>query len=134
MRAVVVDRKMEPHELEVREIEAPGIGADQVRIEVRAAGCNFSDVLMLRGEYQVKPPHPFVPGGEVGGVVREVSLSCVVNDYFPAEACVGKWVLVHVGFAMSIIDEKQAAETLAALEELGEVEEELEAMRSSGLA
>lgn len=72
MRAVVVDRFMMPEELSVSEIDSPSIADDQVRIEVRAAGCNFSDYLMLKGEYQVKPPFPFVPGGEVGGVVREL--------------------------------------------------------------
>ena len=72
MRAVVVDRLMTPEELEVKEIDPPVPGEGEVRIEVRAAGCNFSDVLMLRGEYQVKPPLPFVPGGEVGGIVKEV--------------------------------------------------------------
>ena len=71
MRAVVVDALMAtPGALRVREIEAPDPGAGEVLIDVRAAGCNFSDVLMLRGEYQVRPALPFVPGGEVGGVVR----------------------------------------------------------------
>ena len=72
MRAVVVDRLMTPEELSVREIDPPSLGEGELRIEVRAAGCNFSDVLMLKGEYQVKPPLPFVPGGEVGGLVKEV--------------------------------------------------------------
>ena len=72
MRAVVVDRLMPPEDLTVREIDAPTPGEGELRIEVKAAGCNFSDVLMLRGEYQVKPPLPFVPGGEVGGIVKEV--------------------------------------------------------------
>jgi NADPH2:quinone reductase len=72
MRAVVVDRMMEPEELRVREIEPPVLQADEVRIAVGAAGCNFSDLLMLKGEYQVKPALPFVPGGEVGGIVSEI--------------------------------------------------------------
>ena len=50
MRAVVVDRLMEPEELRVSEIPTPVAGAGAVRIEVAAAGCNFSDVLMLKGE------------------------------------------------------------------------------------
>jgi NADPH2:quinone reductase len=41
-------------------------------VDVRAAGCNFFDILMVQGRYQVKPPFPFVPGAEVAGVVREV--------------------------------------------------------------
>ena len=71
---------------------------------------------------------------DVSGVRREVNLICIVDDDHPIEACVGDWVLVHVGFAMSRIDEAEAAATLAILEELGEVAPELDAMRSSGEA
>jgi NADPH2:quinone reductase len=45
----------------------PGRG---VLVDVHAAGVSFPEVLQTRGEYQVKPPLPFVPGSEVGGVVR----------------------------------------------------------------
>jgi NADPH2:quinone reductase len=45
----------------------PGEG---VLVDVHAAGVSFPEVLQTRGEYQVKPPLPFVPGSEVGGVVR----------------------------------------------------------------
>ena len=48
--------------------------------------------------------------------------------------CVGDWVLVHVGFAMSLIDETAAAETLRILTELGEAQQEIAAMRASGRA
>jgi len=72
MRAVVVDRWMEPSELAVSELPDPKVGSGQLGIEVRAAGCNFFDILLVQGRYQVKPPFPFVPGGEVAGVVREV--------------------------------------------------------------
>ncbi len=72
MRAVVVDRWQEPAELKVSDAPEPQPGPGQVAVEVRAAGCNFFDILMVRGEYQVKPPFPFVPGGEIAGLVREV--------------------------------------------------------------
>lgn len=49
-----------------------------------------------------------------GGIVREVCL-----EYVP-EANVGDWVIVHVGFAISRIDEAEAARTLQFLEEMGE--------------
>jgi hydrogenase expression/formation protein HypC len=65
----------------------------------------------------------------VCGVRREINLHCVVDDEHPVDSCVGDWVLVHVGFAMSRIDEAEAAETLRVLAELGEVEETLDAMR-----
>lgn len=48
---------------------------------------------------------------EVGGVRREVSLA------FAPEAAAGEWVLVHVGFALAVIDEEEARATLALIEE-----------------
>src|SRR5918997_4552222 len=45
----------------------PGRG---VMVDVHSAGVSFPEVLQTRGEYQIKPPLPFVPGSEVGGVVR----------------------------------------------------------------
>ena len=49
----------------------------------------------------------------------------------PPESCVGDWVLLHVGFAMSRIDEAEAAETLRILTELGEAQAELDAMEGA---
>jgi NADPH2:quinone reductase len=72
MRAVVVERKMEPRALTVREVPAPVAAEGQVLVDVRAAGCNFSDVLMLAEQYQVRPAFPFIAGGEVAGVVSAV--------------------------------------------------------------
>src|SRR5262245_55580000 len=72
MRAVVVDRWIEPSELAVREVPEPELGPGMVRVGVRAAGCNFFDILMVRGQYQVRPPFPFTPGAELAGVVEEV--------------------------------------------------------------
>ena len=72
MRAVVVDRWMEPSELAVRELPDPEAGAGMLGVDVRAAGCNFFDILMAKGQYQVKPPFPFVPGAELAGVVNAV--------------------------------------------------------------
>src|SRR3954469_575394 len=45
----------------------PGSG---VVVDVHVAGVSFPEVLQTRGEYQIKPPLPFVPGSEVAGVVR----------------------------------------------------------------
>src|SRR5262245_39797137 len=72
MRAVVVDRWMEPSELAVREVPESEVGPGTLRVGVRAAGCNFFDILMVRGQYQVRPPFPFVPGAELAGVVEAV--------------------------------------------------------------
>lgn len=54
----------------------------------------------------------------VGGVKRQVNIACIVDDAHPVEACVGNWVLVHVGFAMNRIDEAEAAETLDMLQQI----------------
>ena len=64
---------------------------------------------------------------EVGGVRRNVNLE-LLSDI---EVNPGDYVLIHVGFAMSKIDEHQAAETLRLLHELGSYEPELEQFRSS---
>ncbi len=70
---------------------------------------------------------------DVCGVRRQINISCIVDDDHPPEKCLGDWVLVHVGFAMSRIDAEQAAETLKILQELGEAQAELESMRSGAL-
>lgn len=67
---------------------------------------------------------------DVSGVRRSVNLACVADPADP-EAVLGAWVLVHVGFALAVIDEAEAAETLRALEALGAAMEEVEAMRAS---
>ena len=54
-------------EPEPSHVLTPGEG---VVVEVHAAGVSFPEVLQTRGEYQISPPLPFVPGSEVGGVVR----------------------------------------------------------------
>ena len=68
---------------------------------------------------------------EVGGVRRPVNISFISGEDRAPESCIGEWVLVHVGFAMSRIDEAEAARTLAVLAELGELQAEMEAMRQS---
>ncbi|MBP6746104.1 HypC/HybG/HupF family hydrogenase formation chaperone [bacterium] len=68
---------------------------------------------------------------EISGVRRQVSLTCIVSDEHPIESCIGDWVLVHVGFAMSLINEDEAKKTLELLMELGEAQKELEAMQIS---
>lgn len=63
---------------------------------------------------------------EISGVRRPVNIACVVNDGEPVESCVGIWVLVHVGFAMSRIDEEEAKNTLELIDQLGDFQQELD--------
>jgi NADPH:quinone reductase len=55
----------------------PGSG---VVVDVHAAGVSFPELLQTRGQYQVKPPLPFVPGSEVGGVVRSAPDGAGVSE------------------------------------------------------
>ena len=71
---------------------------------------------------------------DVCGVRRQINISCIVDESHPVDTCVGDWVLVHVGFAMSRIDAVEAAETLKILTELGEMQAELESMSESEAA
>ena len=66
---------------------------------------------------------------EVGGVRRTVNIAFIVDEEHPVASCQDDWVLVHVGFAMIRIDEKEAAATLALLHELGELQADIDAMR-----
>jgi len=68
---------------------------------------------------------------DFNGVKRVINLACVVDPTRTIEDCVGDWVLVHVGFAMSRIDEREAAETLRVLDMLGEAQAEMMAIRNS---
>ncbi len=67
---------------------------------------------------------------DVSGVKREVNIACIVDADHSAKSCVGDWALIHVGFAMARMDEKEAAKTLKLLHELGEVQLEMDAMLS----
>lgn len=70
----------------------------------------------------------------VSGVKRAVNLSCVAPEDGDFQTLIGRWTLVHVGFAMSIIDEDEAQRTLQILAELGELQEEMAAMEQSDQA
>ena len=73
MRAVRQHELTGPSGLRVDEVpEPPPPGPGEIVVDVRAAGVNFPDVLLSHGKYQFKPEPPFVPGGEVAGVVRAV--------------------------------------------------------------
>jgi len=69
---------------------------------------------------------------DVGGVRRAVSLVLVRQEGEPLEALIGAWVLIHVGFAMSRIDEHEARRTLELLEEMGELMEQGYAQKAVG--
>jgi NADPH2:quinone reductase len=72
MKAIVCHEFGPIEALRLQDCPDPVAGEGEVLIDVHAAGVNFPDGLMVRGEYQVKPPRPFTPGSEVAGVVAAV--------------------------------------------------------------
>ncbi len=88
MRALIV-RDLLPDfaGAEIAEIPAPSPGPGQVLVKVRAASVNFPDLLMTRGEYQMKPPLPFTPGLDIAGDVA--ALGEGVTTFNIGDAVVG---------------------------------------------
>lgn len=88
-------REVELPEPEASHMLTPGEG---VLIDVKAAGVSFPEVLQTRGEYQFKPPLPFVPGGEVAGVVRSAPADSGLSagDRVAATCMLGGWADVAV--------------------------------------
>lgn len=72
MRALLCKTLGTYDQLTVETVDEPQPGPGEVLIDVRAAGINFPDLLIVQGKYQFKPPLPFVPGGECAGVVSAV--------------------------------------------------------------
>ncbi|MEZ5869366.1 hydrogenase expression/formation protein HypC [Defluviimonas denitrificans] len=77
----------------------------------------------------ITSPDRLMAMAEVSGVRREVNVACVAGNRL--DDLVGQWALIHVGFAMSLIDEDEAEKTLLALKDLGEAQETLEQMAAS---
>src|SRR3954463_8938994 len=86
MRALqITDLSGPDSALELSELPDPGpehflTNAEGVVVDVRAAGVSFPELLQTRGEYQLKPPLPFVPGSEVAGVVRSAPEGAPVSE------------------------------------------------------
>jgi NADPH2:quinone reductase len=92
------DRALAPAELpdpEPSHMLTPGSG---VVVDVHAAGVSFPEVLQTRGEYQLKPPLPFVPGSEVAGIVRSAPDGAAVapGDRVAAFCALGGFAQVAV--------------------------------------
>jgi len=87
MKAVLCTEYGPPEKLVVADVPEESAGAGQLRIRVRAAGVNFPDVLIIKGEYQFKPTPPFSPGAEIAGDVIEVGSG--VEDFSKGDRVIG---------------------------------------------
>jgi NADPH2:quinone reductase len=72
VRALVCNEYGPPETLSIEELDDPVAQANQVVVDVMAAGINFPDVLQIAGQYQVRIPPPFVPGNEAAGIVAAI--------------------------------------------------------------
>jgi NADPH2:quinone reductase len=105
MKALLCKEFCPPEGLVLDEVPALSPGKGQVVIGVKACGVNFFDGLVIQGKYQIKPPMPFAPGGEVAGIVTAVGEG--VTDLKP-----GTRVLAstgHGGFAEEVVVEAARA-------------------------
>jgi len=77
--------------LELNEIpDPPDLQAGEVQVSIQSVGISFPDVLQCRGEYQIKPSLPWVPGGESAGVI-----TAIANDV--KDFCTGDRVMMLGG-------------------------------------
>ena len=72
MRAVICNEFGPVEDLRVEERPDPVAGPGGVVVDVEASGVNFVDALFVQGKYQIKPPTPFIPGGEIAGRISAV--------------------------------------------------------------
>ena len=72
MRAMLSKAPGGPETLELNERPDPDPKKGEIRVRVHAAGVNFPDTLMIRDLYQMKPPRPFAPGGEIAGEIDAI--------------------------------------------------------------
>jgi NADPH:quinone reductase-like Zn-dependent oxidoreductase len=72
MRALLSDQPGGPETLRIAELPDPAPGPGELLVRVRACAINFPDVLIIEDKYQLKPPRPFAPGGEVSGEIEAV--------------------------------------------------------------
>lgn len=117
MKAWRVNELGEPRDvLRFEEVDDLTAGAGQLLIRMRAVPANFPDVLLCRGEYQVKPPLPFTPGVELCGEV--LALGEGVTRFAVGDRVVGTTNLPGGGFAeLAVMDEVNMFPTPTALDD-----------------
>jgi NADPH2:quinone reductase len=110
VKAIVCKQFGPPENLVLEELEDPVAGPGELVIEARASTVTFPDALMIEDKYQFKAPLPFVPGGEVAGVVSQVGEG--VSGFEVGERVVGSTLLVG-GFAEQVVVKAGSAKKLS---------------------
>ena len=99
MRALLSRAIGGPETLELAELPDPVAGPGQVLVAVEACAINYPDVLIIEDKYQMKPPRPFAPGGEIAGLVEAVGEG--VTAWRPGDRVMG--VIGFGGLAEKIV-------------------------------
>jgi NADPH:quinone reductase len=110
MRAVLCKELGGPEKLVIEDVPPPPIRPGAVRIAIHAAGVNFADTLLISGQYQDRPPLPFIPGMEVAGIITELGAGVTGLS-------VGDRVLSSVGrgaYAEEVVVEADSAHRIPA--------------------
>lgn len=89
MRAVVINDTSDRNTVRIEDLADPAPADDEIVVDVKACGINFTDLLSLDGKYQNNPPPPFTPGKDAAGVVSAVGASVTGHK-------VGDRVIAHV--------------------------------------
>lgn len=95
MQALLSVTKGGPETLELTTLPDPSPAKGEILVRIHAAGVNFPDTLMIRDLYQIKPPRPFAPGGEIAGEVIGVGEG--VSGFEPGDRVLA--LTGHGGFA-----------------------------------
>lgn len=73
MARAIISKEFGPPEVyQIEEFDPPAPGKGEIRVEIKAIGISYVDVLTAAGKYQVTPPLPFIPGSECAGIVEAV--------------------------------------------------------------
>jgi len=117
MKAWLASAHGEPRDvLTLADVDRPAPAPHQLLLRVRAAALNFPDVLLCRGQYQVRPPLPFTPGVELCGEVVEVGEA--VTGFQAGDRVIGNPALPHGALAeYALMDQVEAQPAPASLDD-----------------
>jgi NADPH2:quinone reductase len=106
MKAIVCNEFAPVEQLKFEDVADPVAQKGQVVVDIKACGVNFPDGLLVQGLYQLKPPCPFIPGGEIAGVISQLGEGvkhlkvgtrviglCMLGGYAQKVACPATHVL-----------------------------------------
>lgn len=99
MKALLSETPGGPETLKLIDIADPTPGTGEVVVAVKACAINYPDVLIIEDKYQMRPPRPFAPGGEIAGVVESVGEG--VTQWQPGDRVIA--VIGHNGLAEKVV-------------------------------